>query len=118
MQGLGPEHHVHEWRTALDGGAFLTGNAPAHADQQPRLAGLERPPPAQLVKDLLLSFFADGAGIQQDQIRVFRLGDELVPLALPQQIGHASRVVLVHLATVGFYVELLHRSARIPGARL
>jgi hypothetical protein len=65
---------------------------------------------AELGEDLVLRLLSNGAGIEQDQVGVFRAIRELVALLL-EQAGHPLGVVLVHLAAVGDQVELGHQSA-------
>ncbi|MCY1441915.1 hypothetical protein D9M71_582540 [compost metagenome] len=112
MQGLRAEHHVDERRTFADGRAFLAGHAAADADHQLRILLLEGAPGAQFGEDLLLGFFADRAGIEQNHVGFFGLLRQLKCLLFAQQIGHARAVVLVHLATVSLDEKLLGHGFR------
>ena len=105
MQGLGAEHDVHEGCPPGDGGALLAGHATADADQQIRIARLQPLPAAELVKHLFLGLLANGAGVEQDQVGLFRRRHGPIAVALPQGIRHPRRVVLVHLAALGLYEQ-------------
>src|SRR5690606_25604621 len=68
VQGLWPEHQVHERRAADDRLAFLRGHAAADADDDlAALAAqallLEQAPAAELAEHLLLRLLADRAGV-------------------------------------------------------
>jgi hypothetical protein len=76
---------------------------------------LERLPAAELVKDLFLRFFADRAGVEQDDVRILLTVRGHQAVALDEQVAHARGVVLVHLAAVGFDVDLFH--APVGGCR-
>ena len=65
---------------------------------------------AEVVKHLLLRLLAHRAGVEQDHVRVFRSVRLDYALAVAEDIGHLVRVVLVHLATKGTDVKLLHYS--------
>ena len=105
MQGLRAEHDVHIGGTSADVVPLLGGDAAAHADHQTGFVCLELFPATQLVKHLLLRFFADGAGVEQQNVCLFGLFGKRVAIAGIQQVGHFGRVVLVHLATPGFNVK-------------
>lgn len=107
MQGLRAEHDIHIGSALANRIALLRGNAATHADHQTGLVGLELFPASQLVEHLLLRLFADGAGIQQQDICLFGLFGKGVAIAGIQQVGHFGRVILVHLATPGFNVKFL-----------
>ncbi|MCY1298235.1 hypothetical protein D9M70_477100 [compost metagenome] len=107
VQGLRAEHHVDVGRALADGGAFLAGHAAADADHQFRVLLLQLAPAAKLRKHLFLRLLADRAGIEQDHVGFFRMRGDFQRLMLAEQVDHARAVVLVHLAAVGFDIELL-----------
>jgi len=106
VQGLRAEHQVHERRALDDRLAFLRGHAAAHADDDFAAFVLQALPHAQLAEHLFLRLFADGAGIDQDDVGVVRGIGQFQAIAGGKHVGHLGRVVLVHLATVGLDVEL------------
>ena len=96
-----------------DGLAFLAGDAAADADDQVGLFDFETFPAAKLVKHFLLGFFADGAGVQQQDVGVIGVVGDFDRFAGFEQVCHAGRVVLVHLAAVGFDVQLLGHGSHV-----
>ena len=106
VQRLRPEHQVHVGRALDDGLAFLRGHAAADADDHVAAVGLERLPAAELAEHLFLRLLADRAGVDQDHVRFLDIAGQLQALAGGQDVGHARRVVLVHLAAVGLDEEL------------
>src|SRR5690606_32699293 len=86
--------------------ALLGGDAAADADDHLAAAFLQRLPAAELAEHLLLGLLADRAGVDQDDVGLLRVVGQLQALVLGEHVGHAGRVVLVHLATVGLDVEL------------
>src|SRR5690554_5555985 len=113
VQGLRAEDHVYVRCPVDDGLAFLAGNAAANADDQVGLFGFETFPAAKLVKHFLLSFFANGAGVQQQDVGVIRVVGHFNRFAGFEQVCHAGRVVLVHLAAVGFDEQLLGHGSHV-----
>src|SRR5690554_6357699 len=113
VQGLRAEDHIHVGCPVDDGLAFLARDAAANADDQVGLFGFETFPAAKLVKHFLLSFFADGAGVQQQDVGVIRVVGHFNRFAGFEQVCHAGRVVLVHLAAVGFDEQLLGHGSHV-----
>jgi hypothetical protein len=105
VQGLRTEHQVHVGRALEDGLALLAGDAAADADQH-RPVLLQVFPLAELGEDLFLGLFADRAGVDQDDVGLGLVGGQLQAMFGGEHVGHAGRVVLIHLATVGLDVEL------------
>jgi hypothetical protein len=58
-----------------------------------------------LRKHLFLGLFADGAGIEQQDVRLFGIVGALQTVGHAQDIRHFGGVVLVHLAAVGLDVK-------------
>ena len=65
---LRAEHQIHIRRTVRDGVAFLGRHTATHADQQPRIAILERPQAAQLGEHFLLGLLTHRTGVEQQHI--------------------------------------------------
>jgi hypothetical protein len=103
------EDQVDVGRALLDPALLQLRHAAHDPDDQIRPLALEMAQDPQLREDLVFSFLSDRAGIEQDQVGVFRAIRELVPLLL-EQAGHSLGVILVHLAAVGDEVELGHQS--------
>ena len=105
MQCLRTEHHIHVRRTFDNGLAFLAGNAAADPDQQIRVFLLQGTRPSQIGEHLLLRLLANGTGIEQNDVGLFRLVGLHHAFAGAQHVRHLVRVVLVHLAAISLYVE-------------
>ena len=102
MQGLRTEYQI-DIRRALDqGGAFLACDTAADADHEIRLVRLQFAPAAELREHLLLRLLADRAGIDQDHVGFGLVRGQFQTMRNREHIGHLGRVVLVHLAAVGF----------------
>ncbi len=104
MVALRTDDHVHRRLAAQDLAALRLGEATGHDQRRPAAGAFARllqlAQLAELGIDLLGRPFADMAGIEDDQIRV--LGARRLPVTLGGgQIGHALRVVDVHLAAEG-----------------
>ncbi|MBV5272965.1 MAG: DUF362 domain-containing protein, partial [Lamprocystis purpurea] len=111
VQGLGAEHQIHIGRPLANRLALLTCHTTADADHQIRTLELPRTPPAELGEDLFLGFLTDGAGVEQQHVRILGARGEFHPMGLTQHVRHARGVVLVHLAAEGLNVEFLgHKS--------
>ena len=115
MQRLRAEHEVDVGRARHDGRAFLARDAAAHADEKvaPRLLQVFHAP--EVVKYLFLRPLAHRAGVEQDQVRIFRLVGDLETFLDAQEIGHLVRVVLVHLAAECPDEELFRHVIRLRG---
>ena len=90
VQGLRAKDHIDIRRPVDNGLAFLTGDTATDTNDQIRFLRFQFFPAAQLMKDLLLGFFTDGAGIQQQNIRVVRGFGHLYCFAGFKQVGHAG----------------------------
>ena len=118
VQGLRSEHHVDIRRALDDGLAFLAGDTAAHADDEVRIGLLQVLHAAQIRKHLFLRLFAHGTGVEQDDVRLFRVVGQFEPaLVLAQHVGHLVRVVLVHLAAEGADVQLAGGAGAGSGRR-
>src|SRR5690554_7768843 len=113
VQGLRAEDHVYVRCPVKDGLAFLAGYAAADADDHIGLFAFETFPAAKLVEHFLLGFFANGAGVQQQDVGVVRVVGHFNRFAGFEQVCHAGRVVLVHLAAVGFDEQLLGHGSHV-----
>ncbi len=95
---------------------LLLRHAPAHADQ--RAAGeLHRAVAAQGGEHLVLGLLADGAGVEDDEVRLLR-GRRGPVCQLAEHLAHAERVVDVHLAAEGVDEVALHGSFRTENGPL
>ena len=72
MQRLRAENDIDRRRAAAQLLAFLRGDATADRNNHVRFRVLERFPAADLRKDFFLRLFADGAGVEQKDIRLLR----------------------------------------------
>ena len=115
MVGLRPDHDVDERRPLEHRPALGLGDAAGDPDHQIAAGGA--PPRAQLTQpaelriNLLGGLLADVAGVQDDQVGVVRAIDPGIAVRR-QRVGHARRIVHVHLAAVGLDEELFrHASA-------
>ena len=103
------EGDVHERELAED--LLLDRLRPAAADAHDALgiAPLERLGLAEVGDEAIVRLLADGAGVEEDEVRVPALGH----LAIAERLEHALHalgVVLVHLAAERGDVERLHRA--------
>ncbi len=103
MQGLRTEHQVDERRALAQGLAFLTGDTTADTDDDGRVGVFQFTPLAQLGEDFLLGFFTNGAGVEQQHIRVFGRIGQLHTVGSREHVHHLGGVILVHLTPVGLY---------------
>ena len=90
MQGLWAEDHIDIRRPIKNRLAFLAGDTAANADYQFRFVGLEFFPATQLMENLLLCFFTDRAGVQQQNVGVIRRFRHFNRFAGFKQVGHAG----------------------------
>ena len=111
MQGLRPEHQVHLRRALQERLAFLRGDAAADADQYLRVRGLQCFPATELRENFLLRLFADRAGVDQDDVGFGLDQRQLQTLLGREYVGHAVRVIHIHLAALGLDVQLAGRRA-------
>jgi len=72
MQRLRAEHHIHIGRALQDRRTFLARHAATHADQQIGVGQLKRAHPPQVGEHFFLGFFAYRAGVEQNDIGLFR----------------------------------------------
>ena len=103
-------------------GARLTMPAPSCDATQPPtpitrsgLPRLERAHAAQVVEHALLRLLAHRARVEQDDVGVLRPVGEREAVGRVEHVGHAVRVVLVHLASERSDEELLGQGCRTPG---
>jgi hypothetical protein len=106
-------HHDVDGRRAADD-LFALGLGDATGDRDPHLAAMARrlvlgdPQPAQFGVDLFGGLLPDVTGVEDDEIRL--LGALGLDEALARQrVHHALRIVDVHLAAIGFDVQLARR---------
>ena len=102
VQGLRAEHQVDVGRALDDAFAFLRGHAAADPDQHRPVALFQRLPAAELAEHLFLRLLADGAGVDQDHVRLGGVVGQFQAFVLGENVGHLRRIVFVHLATVCF----------------
>jgi hypothetical protein len=107
----GPERHVDERELAEHLVLDALRPAPADADHALRVALLERLRLMQVLDEPRIGLLADGARVEEDQVRVLARGRLRVAERLEHAL-HALGVVLVHLAPEGGDVERLHRRYR------
>jgi len=105
MQCLWAKDEIHKRCALSDLGTFLTGDTPPDADDDSGILLLESLPASQLVEYLFLGFLSNRAGIEQQHICILWRGRHHQSMAFAQQIRHARRVILVHLASMGFYKQ-------------
>ncbi len=89
---------------------FLAGHAAAHTDHQIRSTSFQGSPPSQLREHLLLRLLPDRAGVQQQNIRLFRIIGRNEAVRQREDVPHLGGIVLVHLATKSLYVDALFHS--------
>jgi len=97
VERLRPEHEIDVRRTPHDRRAFLRRDAAADADQHVRSRRLERAHAAEVMEHALLRLLAYRARVEQDDVRVVGTIGPHQPLGGSEHVGHAVRIVLVHL---------------------
>ena len=102
---------VAELAEKYPGATFLLGHAPHHAEQHSAVSAFSLPHLAQPTVDLLSRFFADTAGVEQDQVGFLGRAHRN-HAAVTEQTLDLLRVVLVHLAAEGLYVKVPYFHAR------
>ena len=105
VQGLGPEDGVHVGSALQNTVAFLRRHAPAHGDAHFGMKLLHVANATEIREDLLLRLFADGAGIDDDEIRLFEVFRTFVSLLVGQKVRKTGGVVIVHLAAEAAQIE-------------
>jgi hypothetical protein len=115
VQGLRAEHQVHVRRACDNRCAFLACHAAADADQHMGMVAFVLPDAAEVVKHLLLRFFAHRAGVEQNHIGFGRVLRLLQAMRGAQHVRHLVRVVLVHLAAEGLDVDFRQANTLIAG---
>lgn len=113
--GCGPGHERDIGSTLKDALSLLLGDT---AENAKLLAfALHTLVLVEAVKDLLLGFIADGAGVVEDQAGFCLIGDLDIALVL-QRTDDFFRVMGVHLAAEGFDIKrLAHRYSISPRIR-
>ena len=117
---LRADHEIDDRRAADDflPSACATQPATATVTRRPVARGtfLQPPHAAELRIDLFGRLFADVAGVEDDQVGVVRRCRLDEPLGR-QQVRHTMGIVDVHLAAVGFDVELALSVIRLGALR-
>ncbi|PKQ03013.1 MAG: hypothetical protein CVT73_16620, partial [Alphaproteobacteria bacterium HGW-Alphaproteobacteria-12] len=119
--GLGAEHKIDRWCAAAYFLPLGLCDAACDADGEalaaPVLLGLQIAQPAKLGIDLLGRFLADMAGVQDDDIGIFRRVDFAIASGR-HDIDHAGRIIDVHLAAIRLHEDFLARPDRLGGLAL
>ena len=113
MQGLRAKYQIHKGCAFGNGRALLAGDTAADTNNQIWVGLLQVFPATELMKDFFLGPLANRAGVEQDNVGLCRIirGDHLV--AVPKQIAHARRIILIHLAAMSDDMQLFDRLARV-----
>ena len=105
VQRLRAKHHIDLGRTPANLFTFLAGHTTADTDDQVWVFLFQLAPATELMEQFFLGFFPHRTGVDQQDIGFFGVISQLQGMRLTEQIGHAGRIVLVHLATVGFDIQ-------------
>ncbi len=100
------EDEIHIRRPLQNLASGTLRDAAAHANQHVRAILFDAFEAAQFTVKFLVRFLADAARVEQHQIGLFHVIRQLV-IRLLQQADNALRVVLIHLAAIGFDGKLL-----------
>ena len=98
VQGLRAEYDVHERRPRMNRRAFLAGDTTPYTYHEIRLFLFTVTPAAQFREQFFLGFFANGTGIEDDEIGLFRHRCLLHSMGSVQYVPHLRGVVFIHLA--------------------
>ena len=112
---VGAEHDVDVAGPLDDQVPVLLREAAAHRDLQVRPAVLQRLQVAEVPVELVVGVLADAAGVEDHDVGRLDVVGRLHPLRR-EQPGDALRVVLVHLAPEGAYVEAAGHDGRCYAA--
>ena len=119
VQRLRAEHQVDVRRARDDRRAFLARHAAAHADDQVRIRFLQLAHAAEVGEDFFLRLFAHRAGVEENDVRVFRRVGLDEAFRRAEYVDHLVGVVLVHLAAKGLYINFLgHRVSPVAVVNL
>ena len=113
VEGLGAEDDIHKGGAADDVCALLTGDASADGDEGVWVFALEAADAAEVGEDLFLCFVADGAGVEEDDLRFVRGGGGDGAGAAAEEVRDFGGVVFVHLAAEGADEETRRRPLRV-----
>jgi hypothetical protein len=102
VQRLRAEYDVNERSPSGNCSALLTCHTSPNTDNDVGAFGFQTSPPTQLMEYFLLSFLPYSAGVQENDVRVVFRPNERRVMSLSEQIRYSRRVVLVHLAALGF----------------
>ena len=102
------EHHIHIRRARNDVFAFLRGDTAAHTDQQIRVFLFQLADTTEVGEDFFLRFFADGAGVQQDDVGGGHVVGFFETALLAQDVVDFVGVVFIHLTAEGFDKYFFH----------
>ena len=108
------QDQVHIGGTLEDGLPFQLCYAAGHADEKMGIPTLEPAQPTEACVHLVAGFFANSAGVEQDQIGLTQVLGGAIAKAT-QSAGHLLRVVHVHLAAPGLNGKQPHRRALPKG---
>jgi hypothetical protein len=106
VEFMGAEHNVHVRHALYQRRPLLLSYAPDHGNDERRSAPLEEFEPAEIAESLLLGLLPDGAGVQDNDIRLSGLfRSRITPF---EQFGvELLGVQVIHLTTIG---EDLHEA--------
>ena len=108
---LRADHQIDQRHPAQDLCPFGLCHTAGHADAQIGFGGFQRAQPANVGKYLFGRFFADMAGVEQNQIGLFgHIGGDIALGA--HGFGHALAVIDVHLTAIGLDEQFLGRGMR------
>jgi len=103
VNGLGTDDEVQVGNPVQQLLALLLGHASGHSNDRP--SPLFQPlVPSEGAVDLMLGFFANAAGVNEDEICLIRLLCFDV-VQISQETEDSVGIVLIHLATVGLDID-------------
>ena len=117
VQGLRSEDGVHVGSALQDAVAFLGRHAAAHGDAHVGVKLLHLADAAEVREDLLLRLFANRAGVDDDEVRLFEVFRTFVPSSRPQKVRKTGGVVIVHLTAEAAQIEFFSLTRFISGGQ-
>ncbi len=115
VKPLGANHQVNRRLAPRQLGAPALGHASHVPQHQVRFLPFQRGQHSHLAQRLLLGQIADATGIEQDHIGILFRGHQRIA-APGEHRRDCLAVTLVHLAAVGFDVDLFHRRGQTLGS--
>ena len=102
VQRLRAKYDIDKRSPSGDCSALLTCHTSTNTDDDVWAFDFKAPPPTQLMEYFLLSFLPYSAGVQENDVRFLFSPNKRRVMSISEQVRYSRRVVLIHLAALGF----------------